>query len=62
MLVAHRHRGFNTTIYRWIKRGKVSLVEVAGRGLIPDHEIKRLKRLKEEIERLKESGGRQQTL
>ena len=41
------------SIYRWMKRGKVNTVNVAGKTLIPKHEIERLKHLKAELERIK---------
>lgn len=33
------------TIWRWIRSGKVLVVRIGGRTLIPENEIKRLKEL-----------------
>jgi excisionase family DNA binding protein len=30
----------NTTVYRWIESGKIKIVEVAGKKMIPSEELK----------------------
>lgn len=30
----------NTTVYRWIENGKIKIVEVAGKKMIPSDELK----------------------